>query len=123
MNDEERKQWLETLKEGDEVYNINYYYGQISSVKKHAIKKITASRRIRLDNDILLDSDGHYYAGGWSTSSVTILPMGEQVSAAIKQLQTKILWKECRDLLEKVDAKVLDYETLGKIKELIENMK
>ena len=120
---EERKAWLSSLKEGDTVYDIIYDYSYISAVKQYKIKKITTTGKIRLDDDTLLDNNGYRYNSSWGGSSVKILPMCDKVEKAINEIKTKNLYKECKNLLEQLPAKDLNYESLLKIKEILIEMK
>lgn len=122
MDDKERIEWLKSLKAGDVVYNICRSYSYLVAVKEYTIKKITPAGKIRLNDDTLLDNSGSTFGDHWGSGSMSILPMCDEVKKAIHVIKTENLLNKCKESLSKVDKSKLDYETLFKIKELIDTM-
>lgn len=124
MTDIERKDWLHTLKEGDTVYDIVYNYSTLCSVKEYTVKKITASGKIRLNDDTLCDPDGIYHKySRWQSTTIRILPLCDEVNEAKIKLEAQSIWIECRETIERLRKEDLNLETLKQIKELLETMK
>jgi hypothetical protein len=111
MNNEERKQWLDNLKVGDEVC---YRVGSIS-FKNYVIKtidKITPTRRFKID-DLQFDSSGREMGNTdkWQTTK-ELLPVTDEVRNAI--LKDKILSK-----ISGFNFKTLNIEELKQIYTII----
>jgi hypothetical protein len=119
-----REEWLKSLKIGDKVAdkNVDHYSSDIS-YSFYTIKSITKKGNIRLDNGILLNSDGKYYKfENWHSTSYNIEPITEELLEEIK------LEKEKRLLINKIDEafrsrkhKNISIEKLRELNDLLEN--
>ena len=111
MTREEYDNWIKSLKEGDKVAVRVNNYGQGGYYIIKTIKRITPTRKIRLDNNELYDSNG-YKSGSEYSIGTWIRPVTDKVMRNIKH----------RELLYKVsnfDFKMLTLEKLEKIIEII----
>lgn len=106
MNNEERKQWLDNLKAGDEVCYINGGFGFKSYVIK-TIDKITPTRRFKIGN-IQFDNTGREMGNTdrWQPTK-EIMPVTDEVRNDI--LRDMILSK-----ISSFNFKTLDIERLKK---------
>ena len=91
MNELERKEWLSNLKEGNKVANEHYNSWRGGSYYKiYTVKKITPTGKIRLDNGVLLNSNGRYYPRDvWNSNSYNIEPVTDEILNSIKTRKIK----------------------------------
>jgi hypothetical protein len=93
---QQRKQWLDSLKEGDKVYTVSYSYGR-PYVRDYIIKRITPTRRFRLSTDALLDTEG-------CSNGVDILPLEDtRVQQALLAIRFRNALSGARGELDKMD--------------------
>ena len=110
MNNTERKEWLSNLKEGDKVANEHYDSWRGGSYYQiYIVKKITPTGKIRLDNGVLLDSNGRYYnrdvwGGG---EDYDIEPVTEEILNSIKTREIK------NKLSSNIESIFKDYNLMG----------
>ena len=109
----ERTEWLKSLKEGDLVADKRYngYY----SIFK--IKNITPKGGIRLETGHLLKENGEYYKfEGWSSISIYIEPLTEEIknSIAIRKETISLI-----NTIENIDFRKLNIDKLRKIVQII----
>ena len=91
MNELERKEWLSNLKEGNKVANEHYNSWRGGSYYQiYTVKKITPTGKIRLDNGVLLNSNGRYYPRDvWNSNSYNIEPVTDEILNSIKTRKIK----------------------------------
>ena len=109
MNELERREWLSNLKEGDKVANEHYNSWRGGSYYKiYTVKKITPTGKIRLDDGILLNSNGRYYPRDvWNSNSYDIEPVTEEILEVIRIRKLKI------KLSSNIESIFKDYNLMG----------
>ena len=110
MNELERREWLSNLKSGDQVANEHYntWRGE-SYYQIYTVKKITPTGKIRLDNGVLLNSNGKYYNrdvwGGGEDYNVE--PVTDEILNSIKTRKIK------KKLSSNIESIFKDYNLMG----------
>ena len=109
MNETERREWLSNLKAGDKVANKHYNPWRDGSYYEiYTVKKITPTGKIRLDNGVLLYSNGRYYPrDAWHSNSYNIEPITDEILEAIRIRKLKI------KLNDKISKIFKDYNLMG----------
>ena len=109
MNETERREWLSNLKEGDKVANEYYNSWRGGSYYQiYTVKKITPTGKIRLDNGVLLNSNGRYYPRDvWGSNSYDIEPVTDEILEAIRIRKLKI------KLSSNIESIFKDYNLMG----------
>lgn len=124
MNDIYRKEWLESLKEGDKVCNSDYNsWSREKSYQFYTVKKVTSKGRIRLNNDILLDENGCGFAGErYNRDYYKIEPITEEILNYIKEQKEKSeLVSRVNHLLDKTRPRNLTIEQLRELNKVLES--
>ena len=109
MNETERREWLSNLKEEDQVANEHYNSWRGGSYYQiYTVKKITATGKIRLDNGVLLNSNGRYYPRDvWDSNSYDIEPVTDEILNSIKTRKIK------NKLSSNIESIFKDYNLMG----------
>ena len=109
MNNTERKEWLSNLKEEDKVANEHYNPCRGGSYYQiYTVKKITPTGKIRLDNGVLLNSDGSYSPRDvWNSNSYNIEPVTDEILNSIKTRKIK------NKLSSNIESIFKDYNLMG----------
>ena len=109
MNELERKEWLSNLKEDDKVANEHYNTWRGGSYYQiYTVKKITPTGKIRLNNGILLNSNGRYYPRDvWNSNSYNIEPVTDEILNSIKTRKIK------NKLCSNIESIFKDYNLMG----------
>ena len=109
MNETERKEWLSNLKEGDKVTNEHYNTWRGGSYYQiYTVKKITPTGKIRLDNGVLLNSNGRYYPRDvWNSNGYDIEPVTDEILNSIKTRKIK------NKLCSNIESIFKDYNLMG----------
>ena len=109
MNDAERREWLSNLKEEDKVANEHYNPWRGGSYYQiYTVKKITPTGKIRLDNGVLLNSDGSYSPRDvWNSNSYNIEPVTDEILNSIKTRKIK------NKLSSNIESIFKDYNLMG----------
>ena len=109
MNETERREWLSNLKEEDKVANEHYNTWRGGSYYEiYTVKKITPTGKIRLDNGVLLNSNGRYYPRDvWNSNSYDIEPVTEEILNSIKTRKIK------NKLSSNIESIFKDYNLMG----------
>ena len=109
MNELERKEWISNLKEGDKVANEHYNSWRGGSYYQiYTVKKITPTGKIRLDNGVLLNSNGRYYPRDvWNSNSYNIEPVTDEILNSIKTRKIK------NKLSSNIESIFKDYNLMG----------
>ena len=109
MNDVERKEWISNLKEGNKVANEHYNTWRGSYYQIYTVKKITPTGKIRLDNGVLLNSNGRYYNRDvWgSGEDYNIEPVTDEILNSIKTRKIK------NKLRSNIESIFKDYNLMG----------
>ena len=118
MPAEQRQEWLSSLKIGDIVVTEQYSVWRGHSVSTHKVKNITKAGRVRLDNDVLLNDNGHYHKYvHYSSVDYFILPYDDEAKALIKlhDSRARIGW-----MFDNVDMDKLSQEDLDALRTILE---
>lgn len=109
MNETERREWLSNLKSGDQVANEHYNSWRGGSYYQiYTVKKITPTGKIRLDNGVLLNSNGRYYPRDvWNSNSYDIEPVTDEILNSIKTRKIK------NKLSSNIESIFKDYNLMG----------
>ena len=109
MNETERREWLSNLKEGNKVANEHYNTWRGGSYYQiYTVKKITPTGKIRLDNGVLLNSNGRYYPRDvWGSNSYNIEPVTDEILNSIKTRKIK------NKLCSNIESIFKDYNLMG----------
>ena len=109
MNETERREWLSNLKEEDKVANEHYNSWRGGSYYQiYTVKKIIPTGKIRLNNGVLLNSNGRYYPRDvWNSNSYDIEPVTDEILEAIRIRKLKI------KLNDKISKIFNDYNLMG----------
>ena len=118
----DRKQWLASLKKGDKVCNKKYDRWEEEYVYEfYEIKNITNTGKIRLDNDILLDNNGHHSKyENWMSIDYKIDPITDEIveyETARKRKRSTI--REIKAIKDMVNFNKLNQEELEVLLELL----
>ena len=109
MNETERREWLSNLKEEDKVANEHYNSWRGGSYYQiYTVKKIIPTGKIRLNNGVLLNSNGRYYPRDvWNSNSYDIEPVTEEILNSIKTRKIK------NKLSSNIESIFKDYNLMG----------
>lgn len=109
MNETERREWLSNLKSGDQVANEHYNSWRGGSYYQiYTVKKIIPTGKIRLNNGVLLNSNGRYYPRDvWNSNSYDIEPVTEEILNSIKTRKIK------NKLSSNIESIFKDYNLMG----------
>ncbi|ATO48545.1 hypothetical protein P4V86_03275 [Brevibacillus laterosporus] len=109
--EQERREWVKSLKEGDKVaYYNTIQHGSERRYKILTVKKITSKGKIRLSDDTLFDEKGDYRSGtGWYRNFYRLEPVTKEIIDHIRR--TKILYD--------LNNTKFDSLTLDKLEEII----
>ena len=119
----DREQWLASLKKGDKVCNKTYDSWEREYVYDfYEIKNITNTGKIRLDNNVLLDNDGHYHKyENYKSVDYKIEPITDEVvKYETARRKKRNIIREIREIKDRVNFNKLNQEELEILLELFQ---